>query len=191
MLDQTKVSRYKLSLFILMEVFYMKKMIFGAFLALTITSAFAQDSDLVLNDERWLAEFTTYVCEDGNVEARQVPNELALFNVQFGRLTTDFSLDNVLIKATFTENGQECRYSAMMFADNAAWTIGLVDSKAYSVNGTTDCAEGKNALDSILEFNSYKYLHGRAAIFVNSENAEASCGSDKIGIHFQARGRIN
>lgn len=171
----------------------MMKTILAALMTLSMTSAFAQDSDLILADERWLAEFTTFVCEDGNAKALQAPAELEKFSVQFGRLTTDFSLDNVLIKAVFIENNVECKYSAIMFADNAAWTISLVDSKAYSVNGTVGCEAGKAALDSVLSFNPYKYLHGRAAIYVAAENAQTACGvdADSIGIHFQARGRLN
>lgn len=190
MLDQTTVMFYKHSITYNYGEFM--KLLLAALLMLSALSAMAQESDLVLPGERWLAQHTHFVCEDGNTTAMQAPAELEQFNVLFGRLTTDYSLDNVLVKARFEQNGAECRYSALLFADNAAFTAALVDSKAYAVNGASDCSEGKAAIDSVLNFNSYKYLHGRAAIYFKASNAQAACGdhSDVIGIHFQAKGKI-
>ncbi len=155
---------------------------------LTMTSAFAQTADLELENERWLAKWTAYVCDDGNTLASETPAELADYNAQFYHLGADYTLDNIIMKATFEENGVECSYSALLFADNDAWTIELTESRALPV---AECAAGKAALDQVLKFNTYKYLHGRAAIYFGFSNADVACndGSGKIGIHFQTIGR--
>lgn len=171
----------------------MKKATFLSLLmTLSFSSAFAADSDLTLPGERWLAKFTAYVCEDGNTQTASVPAQFADINAVFGRATTDMSLDNLLIKATFDEAGVACNYSALVFADNAAWTATLVESKAYAPNGGADCAQGKAVLDAALKFNSYKYLHGRAAIFVPAADAAVQCSatSTTVGLHFQVQGKI-
>lgn len=171
----------------------MKKSVFAALLmTLAFSSSFA-NTDLVLpEEERWLAEFTAYVCEDGNTQTASVPEEFAAFNVKLGRTTTDYTLDNLLVKGTFEQDGATCNYSVLLLADNAAWNVKLVDSKAYAPNGGSDCAAGKAMLDSKFAFNNYKYLHGRAAIFVPATDAALQCGTgaDSIGLHFQVRGRI-
>lgn len=170
----------------------MKKMILaGAFAALTLTSAFANDGDLTMAGERWATKFTSFVCGDGNVEAAAVPTDFAGYNIQLSTMTTDYSLDNYLMKGTFTENGNVCRYSAILLADNAAWTIALVESKAYSAEGTS-CEQGKAVLDSALADNKYAYLHGRAAIFAPVAGAEASCGAGAttVGLHFKVTGKL-
>jgi len=169
----------------------MKKFVAALFAVLSLTS-FAQDTDLTLPGERWLAVYTTDVCADGNTRATEAPAHLSALNVVFTTLTTDQSLDNVLLKATFQDNGVECRYSALLLADNAENTISLVNSKAFSGAGAADCVAGKAVVDATLMKNTYKYLHGRAAIYVAAANAEMACGagSETIGLHFQARGRI-
>lgn len=171
----------------------MKKIILGSFLAaLSLTSAFANDGDLTLPGERWVAKFTAFVCNDGNTQTASVPADFAAKNIVFGRATTDITLDNLLLKATFEENGVACNYSALIFADNAAWTAKLVDSRAYSADGSSDCAEGKAYLDSMLAFNNYKYLHGRAAVYIPVSDAALQCGAEatSVGLHFQVTGKI-
>lgn len=170
----------------------MKKFILGAALSLvTVTSAFAANTDLVLENERWFGKFTKYVCDDGNTEASEVPVELADYAVEFGHIGTDYSLDNFIIKATFVEDGSKCSYSAFLTADNAAWTIALDESRAFAVEGLSTCEAGKAQLDQVLAFNNYKYLHGRAALYMPSSNADVACGdaTGKVGIHFQVLGR--
>jgi hypothetical protein len=171
----------------------MKKIIMAALLsALCLATAFATEGDLTIPGERWNSKFTAYVCHDGNTQTNAVPAQFASRNVVFGKMTTDFSLDNYLLRATFEENGAVCNYSAILLADNAAWTIKLVESKAYSTNEAATCLEGKAALDAALNFNSYKYLHGRAALYVPATDASALCGADAttVGLHFQVTGRI-
>lgn len=171
----------------------MKKTILVSLLtALSFSNAFAAETDLTLPGERWLAKFSAYVCEDGNTPTSSIPEQFAAINTAFGRATTDMSLDNILLKATFDEAGVSCNYSALIFADNAAWTATLVDSKAYAPNGGADCSQGKAVLDAALKFNNYKYLHGRAAIYVPAKDAALQCGAgaSTIGLHFQVQGKI-
>lgn len=160
---------------------------------LSLTTAFASEGDLSLPEARWVGKFTAYVCDkNGNVKAETAPTALAEKDVVFGTIYTDYSLDNVLIKATFNEDGVACNYSALVFADNAAWTASLVDSKAYAPAGGSECLQGKAVIDSVLKFNKYAYLHGRVAIFSAIPGSEAACGKDarEVGLHFQATGKL-
>ncbi|MEA9356202.1 hypothetical protein SHI21_08315 [Bacteriovorax sp. PP10] len=171
----------------------MKKIILASvFAALSLTTAIANDGDLTLPGERWATKFTAFVCGDGNVQATAVPTDFAAYNIQISTMTTDYSLDNYLVKATFQENNVTCNYSAILLADNAAWTIKLVDSRAYSTVDGSVCAAGKAVLDSALADNKYAYLHGRAAIFAPVAGAEASCGAGAsvVGLHFQVTGKL-
>lgn len=164
----------------------------SAFAALSLTTAIANDGDLTMPGERWNSKFTAFVCGDGNVAAQAVPTDFATYNIELGRMTTDFSLDNYLLRATFVENNVTCNYSAILLADNAAWTIKLIESKAYAPVGGSDCLAGKAIIDSALADNKYAYLHGRAALWAPVAGAEASCGagSTTVGLHFQVTGKL-
>lgn len=166
----------------------MKKILLSILVCLTSQGVFANTVDLELPNEIWLGKWTAYVCEDGNTLAAVQPSELEAYNVEFNHIGTDYTLDNVIIKANFEENGVQCSYSGIFFADNAAWTIELRESRALP---EASCLNGKTLIDSTLEFNEYKYLHGRAAIFAPFSNAATACadGTGKIGIHFQVTGR--
>lgn len=171
----------------------MKKIILAsAFAALSLTTAIANDGDLTMAGERWATKFTSFVCGDGNVQAASVPVDFAAYNVQLATMTTDYSLDNYLMKGSFQENNVTCSYSAILLADNAAKVIRLVESRALSTVDGSECAGGKAVLDSALADNKYVYLHGRAAIWANVSGAEASCGANAttVGLHFQVIGKI-
>ncbi len=161
--------------------------------ALLATSALASDEDLTLPGERWLATFDKYICAAFGPEAEQ-PEGYASLNVKFEQLTTDHSLDNGLIKATFEENGVLCRYSALVLADNAAATIKLVESKAYAPSKQANCADGRAVVDQTLEDNSYLYYGHphNLAIMVPVSGAANVCGSDAtaVGVNFVVKGRI-
>lgn len=154
-------------------------------------SAFAQDGDLVLQGEKWIAKFNGYKCAafGANVAA---PAAFEKLNVAFETMTSDSTLDNGLVKATFTEEGVNCRYSAIIFADNAASTIRLVQSKSYSPEQKSECAEGKRVLDAALESLDYLYWGHphNLTMMVPAEGAEAVCGNGLIGINFVVSGRI-
>lgn len=170
----------------------MKKILLSALVALSMTTAIANDGDLTIPGQRWLGKFTAFVCGDGNTQTASVPSEFTAQNIVFGKLVTDYSLDNYLIKATFEEDGVACNYSSILLADNAAWTVKLIDSKAYAPNRGSECLRGKATIDATLNDNKYKYLHSRAAIFVPSQDAAALCGegSTTVGLHFQVVGKI-
>lgn len=171
----------------------MKKLLLVA-MVLSSVSAFAQESDLTIPGEKWIAKFNKYVCaafEDG-VPATTTHSDL---NIQFSQITTDYTLDNGLIKATFTQDGVTCRYSAIMFADNAASTIKLIESKAFAPEGGSDCNLGREVIDSQLIMNDYLYYGHphNLAIMVPDSRASEVCGeaATHIGINFVVSGRIN
>lgn len=161
---------------------------------LLTTNAFA-NTDLVLDGERWEAKHAGYIC--GADEALSgTPVEHDQFQVKFEVLRTDYSLDNVLTLATFVEDNTTCRYSAILFADNAASTIKLVESRAYAVNGGSDCLAGKEMLDANLASNDYLYWGRRphhATIMMPVSDADIICGAGAthVGIDFAVTGRID
>lgn len=163
-----------------------------AVLATLSLSAFANEGDLVLQGEKWAAKFTGYKCAAFGADVA-APSAFEKLNLQFERMTTDSTLDNGLVKATFSENGVACRYNAIIFADNAASTIRLVESKAYSPSKASDCAEGKRTIDAALESLNYLYWGHphNLTMMVPVEGAEAVCGSNVIGVNFVVSGRIS
>lgn len=164
-------------------------------LALLLTaslSSYAQSGDLVLQGEKWIAKHTGVVCAAFTPHV-SLPSGFANIDVKFEKITTDMTLDNGLIKATFVENGNLCRYNAFLFADNAASTIRLVESKAYSEVKNADCSNGKSVLDAAFEANDYLYYchPHNLAIMVPVEGAAAVCnGSKLIGINFVVAGKV-
>ena len=164
-----------------------------ALIALTSTAAHAE-TDLQIPGEKWLGKFTGYICSTvgGKVEAPQVYKTL---NVKFENVVTDATLDNGVLKATFEVNGNVCRYSAIMLADNTAQTITMIESKSYSNTEGVDCSEGKAILDTqFAPVNKY-YYYGHPhnmALMVESTDAEAICGAGatSFGVNFVVAGRI-
>lgn len=154
-------------------------------------SAFAAEGDLVLQNEKWLAKFDKYVCAAfGPAVAR--PSALEDFNVVFVNLGTDSTLDNGIIRATLTENGKACSYSALVLADNDAATMKLVQSKAFALSDQSECVEGKKVIDSALASNNYLYYGHphNLAIMAPVSGAKAACGTDLVGINFVVVGKV-
>lgn len=150
--------------------------------------------DLSLPGERWLAKGTGYLCGASGTEIADAPAAFSALQVSFTSLTTDYSLDNALIKAQFVEDGNACSYSALMFADNAAYTIKLVESNAFAQEEGASCAKGKAVLDKALAFNDYLYW-GRphhVTVMIADRDAAASCGAEatRVGIDFTLVGRL-
>ena len=150
------------------------------------------NTDLVLEGERWLGKANGYVCQDKTTVIAR-PASLEAFNVVFEGASTDFSLDNGLLKATFEEAGVACRYSAFIDADNTAFTLALKESRAYAVDGVGSCEGGKALLDGILASNDYLYYghpHHLGVVVVDAEAALA-CGEGATGyaIDFVLSGR--
>lgn len=170
----------------------MKKLIIASLVSLFSASVFAQNADLTLPGAKWQAKFNGYICDTSGTKV-SAPSAFTNFDVQFIDIVTDSTLDNGLIKATFTEDGKTCRYSAIVFADNAASTMRLVESKAYASIDNTDCPAGKAVLDAALESNNYLY-YGRPhnlGIMASVEGAADLCpGSDLVGINFVVSGKL-
>lgn len=162
-------------------------------MAMLSTSTFSVEGDLVLEGERWIAKSSGYICQAYGENVNS-PLSHADMNVQFEAVTTDYSLDNGLVKATFMENGQKCRYSALMFADNDAATIRLVQSKAFSPSSNEGCQNGREQLDAHLADNNYLYWGHphHLTIMLPVESAESLCGqgATHVGLDFTVSGRI-
>jgi hypothetical protein len=169
-----------------------KKVILSAIVAVVSASSFAQSSELSLPGEKWLAKFDGFVCSKDGVKV-SAPVGFATYNVVFEKMTSDFTLDNGLIRASFEEEGRLCRYNAIILADNAAGTSRLVESSAYAVNGKALCNDGKAALDSFFESNTYLY-YGKPhniAFMANIAGAEEVCaGSSLVGVNFVVAGKV-
>lgn len=170
----------------------MKNVLFIALL-LVAQSSFAE-TDLSIPGEKWLGKFTGYICQPftENVEAPKTHRDL---KVKFESVVTDSTLDNGVLKATYEVNGSVCRYSAIMFADNAASTIKLIESKAYSLTTGVDCSIGKTVLDDQLApINDYFYYGHPHNMTVMVETVEGRefCGENAthVGVNFVVAGRI-
>jgi len=171
----------------------MKFVLIASSLSFLACSAFA-DTDLKIPGEKWLGKFTGYVCDaEGDKTAPPVAH--TNLNVNFESVVTDATLDNGVVKATFTANGNVCRYSAIMLADNTAQTITLVESKAYSAVEGIDCSEGKAFLDSqfapVNNYHYYGHPHNMA-IMIEASDAADICGdgATHVGVNFVVAGRV-
>ncbi len=162
-------------------------------LASLASTAQAAEGDLVLPGAKWWAGFESYVCSPEQTGV-STPAFLADLNVKFDRIVTDSTLDNVLLTANFAEGESDCRYSAILFADNAAKTIRLVESKAFAATGDATCQAGKEVLDSKVSATNYLYYGHphRAAIMMATPDAEALCGAGAtaVGPAFVVKGKI-
>lgn len=160
--------------------------------ALFSVSTFAE-SDLELPGEKWLAKNTGYLCNAFGTEVA-APATHDLYNIKFTQLSTDSTLDNVRVLASFNQDGAECSYSLILLADNDAGTTKYVDSKAYAVNGSSDCLAGKELLDEQLAANDYLYWGHphHVTLMITEESAAAICGTDaeRVGIDFTVSGII-
>ena len=160
-----------------------------------VVSSFAmsQESDLVLEGERWLAKSTGYVCNAFEETVERTPGH-ERFNVQFSQLSTDYTLDNVLVKASFDQGGSNCSYSVLLFADNANETVKFVESRAFALNGDSNCLEGKDMLDKQFALNKYLYWGHphHVSIVVPDEGSASVCGpgATHIAIDFTLSGRV-
>lgn len=170
----------------------MKKILFTALFIMTTATAFA-NTDLELVGEKWEAKHTGYTCDAFKGESNP-PLSHDDFQVNFEVLRTDSTLDNGLVLGTFVEEGNTCRYSAILLADNDASTIKLVQSKAYSIDGDSLCLEGKQMLDANLMSNDYLYWGHphHVTIMMPVANAESICGAGAthIGLDFTVSRKI-
>ena len=161
-----------------------------------ISNPIFAEEDLNLGGaERWEARFSGYVC-NAFQGASVAPYTHRNMHARFDWIRTDRSLDNGLIKGSFLENGVECSYSAILFADNAASTIRLVRSKAFSRQvASEDCSEGKAILDYHLKGNVYLYWGHphHLSIMMPVQDAAQICGekASHIGLDFTVSRKID
>jgi hypothetical protein len=169
----------------------MKKMFLTMITLMASGLSLAQEKDLTLPAEKWGSAFKNYNCTAFGAEIPG-PRLHQEKQVQFERLTTDASLDNGLLKATFVEDGVTCRYSALFFADNAAATMRLVDSKAYAPEEGSKCLQGKAMLDAQFASNQYLYWGHphNLTVLIPVQAEEDVCGSGFVGVNFVVTGRI-
>lgn len=170
----------------------MKKLFAALLLATFSLTSMAQDGDLILHGEKWIASAKGYICSAYGT-AVEAPADFAKLNVKFEKITSDSTLDSGLIKATFTENGKACRYNAIVFADNAASTYRIVTSKAYAPADNSACAEGRAILDAAFAAGEYLYWgHPHNLTFmVPVEGADVTCpGATHVGVNFVVSGRV-
>ena len=164
------------------------------FTVLLMCTGLYASEDLVLDGAKWEAKSSGYTCAAFTGESR-APLAHEQMNVQFELLRTDSTLDNAIIKATFNEDDSECRYSAILLADNDASTIKLVQSRAYAISGQSQCLIGKAMLDQDLNSNDYLYWGHphHATILLPVESAELICGANAthVGIDFIVSRRIS
>lgn len=172
----------------------MKKGILSLILLTVSTLSFAQSGDLTMPGERWQTTFNKYICNNVVTDVA-TPVEFARINAQFGTVTTDITLDNGLMKATFEENGKVCNYSAILLADNALSTIKLITSKAYAVNGDTECTEGQKVIDEAFKGpNKYLYYghpHNLAVMVPLADAGNICAGQTTMGVNFVLTGKID
>lgn len=170
------------------------KMSCFAVLALVSAPVWA-GTDLSLPGERWLGKANGIVCADDTTKPVEKPAALEQFAVTFETMTTDYSLDNGLLKAVFVEDGVSCRYSALLLANNGAKTVKLVNSVAFAAEADASCVNGKAMLDGLLQDNTYLYW-GRPhhiTIVIEESNAASACGegATAVGIDFVLAGKID
>lgn len=164
----------------------MKKLLAVSALSLLSTGAFAQDVQFP-GQERWLAQHAGFICGTDKNTSVAVPQEFKTRAIMFTYMTTGFSLEDGKFVAGFFENGAECRYSVLVHADKNG-TLVKKDSAVFAVNGgNTTCTEGKNYLDSLINTNSYSYLHGSIAVNIPVADAAAICGegATTVGLYFK------
>lgn len=170
----------------------MKQLImFSLLLISSLGSVAAQENDLNLPGEKWIASHSGYMCAAYG-ETVSAPSAFSDINVKFEKITTDSTLDNGLLKATFEEDGATCRYSALIFADNAAATIRLVESKAFSHESESSCAHGKSIIDAAFESTNYLYWGHphNLTVMVPVAGAETVCNGNLVGVNFVVSGRV-
>ncbi|GEM_PF-2385098 len=172
----------------------MKKGLLSLLLLAVSSLSFAQSGDLTIPGERWQTTFNKYICNNVVTNAA-TPTEFARINVQFGTVTTDYTLDNGLMKATFEENGKVCNYSAILLADNTLSTIKLITSKAYAVNADTECTEGQKIIDDAFKGpNKYLYYghpHNLAVMVPVADAANICPGQSTMGVNFVLTGKLD
>lgn len=164
----------------------------SSFAALAQNNPVAED--LTLPGAKWVGKPTGYICGANATSKISTPAALEAANVVFGSVVTDSTLDNALLKATFTDGDSTCSYSAIILADNAKKTVSLVESRAFASEGEGSCEAGKALLDNAFASTQYLYWGHphHVTVLVEDENAAALCGegATHVGVDFTVAGRL-
>lgn len=156
--------------------------------------SFYAEATLELEGARWVARSSGYKCVEAGeeVDAPVIHEDMSLY---FQGLWTDYSLDNVLIKAKYLDemSGSACNYRAILFADNAKKTIKLVKSESMTTRQEHGpCKDGKVFLDAQLANNNYLYWGDPDHVTIMIESEEVICEEDNgsVGIDFTLIGKV-
>src|SRR4051812_49337200 len=120
----------------------MKNLILTALslIILTVGSiAFANNADLLLENEKYKTVFHRYVCSSVNEKGIDIPLDLMTKEIVFERLSLDSKLNHALVLASYRDGSELCRYSAILSRDRASKTLVRSDSNAFAISGTNDC----------------------------------------------------
>ncbi|KYG63760.1 hypothetical protein AZI86_13120 [Bdellovibrio bacteriovorus] len=119
-------------------------------LSLSLTSpAFAMEGDLTLPDGAFFgALYNRLICDSFDEVGVNTPSALKTHDVQIEKLLADRMLIQFLVAANFKQDDSTCRYSMVLTrARNNA--LVKTDSKAFAIDGTSDCIQGKEELDKL------------------------------------------
>jgi hypothetical protein len=151
-------------------------------LALIAPQAHAVEGDLVLPDARFLANFDRFICNDFAEEGIPMPTSLEGFGLKFDQLQVDGMTVAALITANFEENGQACRYSALL-QRGARSTLNLKQSKAFSADAAITCEAGKAVIDALVAKMSFSVTKPINYLGLRVPAVDtAVCGADAKGI---------
>lgn len=151
-------------------------------LALFSSQAFAVEGDLVLPGARFLANFDRFICNDFAEEGVPLPSSLDGFGLKFDQLQVDGMTVAALITANFEENGQACRYSALL-QRGARSTLNRKESKAFSTRADITCEDGKAKIDAIVTKMTFSVTKPINFIGLRIPAVDtAVCGGDAKGV---------
>ena len=145
------------------------------------TSAFAIEGDLVIKEGAYFKGlFHRLVCTGFEEEGIATPSALAASNIQFQELYGDRMTIFFSINANFQQDDSSCRYSAL-FTRGARNTLVRSESKAFALDGTSDCQTGKAEVDALLTgklaFN-YTTPINFVSLKLTSPTAAEVCGAE-------------
>lgn len=148
-------------------------------LSLLSPAAFAIEGDLVLPGAYFGALYDRLICDSFEEVGVNTPTALAARDVRIEKLLGDRMLIQFLVAANFRQDDSECRYSMILTrARNNA--LVRTESKAFALDGTSDCAQGKAELDSLfsgrLPFTYTKNPIRFVALKITSPTAPEVCG---------------
>jgi hypothetical protein len=151
-------------------------------LALIAPQAQAAEGDLILPGARFLANFDRFICNDFAEEGVPLPSSLEGLGLKFDQLQVDGMTVAALITADFEENGQACRYSALL-QRGARSTLNLKESKAFAADAATTCESGKAVIDALVTKMSFSVTKPINFIGLRIPAVDAAvCGEGAKGV---------